>query len=100
MKGDASPWSPCGSYATVSSLHPSTFKFYSFVYTYRLNSLVDRVYQWAINIHTSHFLQVGILENVYEFWLPQHMYEREGIGLNEPYHQITELLQQEYYVST
>lgn len=46
-------------------------------------------------------MQVGILENVYEFWLAEYIYEREGIGLNEPYHQITELLldQQEYSVS-
>ena len=45
----------------------------------------------------THSLQVGILDNVYEYWLPE---ERGGIRLNEPYHQITELLQQEYYVST
>ena len=49
--------------------------------------------------YASHSLQVGILENVYEFWLAEFIYEREGIGLNEPYHQITESLQQEYYVS-
>ena len=36
--------------------------------------------------------------DVYEFWLPVYLYEREGKGLNEPFHQITDLLQQENYV--
>lgn len=52
-----------------------------------------------MSVCTSHSLQVGILESVYEFWLPEYIYEREGIRLNEPYHQVTESLQQEYYVS-
>lgn len=46
----------------------------------------------------SRLRQVGILEDVYEFRLPVYLYEREGKGLNEPFHQITDSLQQENYV--
>lgn len=39
------------------------------------------------------------MEDVYEFWLPEYIYEREGKVLSEPYQQVTESLKNKLYVS-
>ena len=45
------------------------------------------------------FVQVGILDDVYEFVLPEYVYQRKGLSIAQPYHQLTQSLKQELIVS-